>query len=88
MTQDELTKLADDWIRYHVEAKDSPARETTAWATDLYQLEHHDPETLWSLILIIHANKSICTSSGEPVRSTSRGSLGEEWRTIYQPCRS
>lgn len=27
---------------------------TCAWATDLYELEYNDPETLWSLILEIH----------------------------------
>jgi hypothetical protein len=46
VTQDELLGLANDWITYHLSAKGSPEREATAWATDLYELEYHDPETL------------------------------------------
>jgi len=55
MTHDELTRLADNWIRYRYSAKGSSEREVTAWATDLYDLEYDDPETLWLLILAIHA---------------------------------
>jgi hypothetical protein len=55
MTQHELDRLADDWIRYHHATKGSPEREESAWTTDLYELEYHDPETLWLLILAIHA---------------------------------
>lgn len=55
MTQHELDRLADDWIRHHHATKGSPEREETAWTTDLYELEYHDPETLWLLILAIHA---------------------------------
>lgn len=55
MTQDEVLALADAWISYYLAAKDSPEREASAWATDLYELRYHDPETLWLLILTIHA---------------------------------
>src|ERR1700739_2209118 len=55
MTRDELLALADDWISYFLAAKASPEREATAGATDLYELTYHDPETLWLLILAIHA---------------------------------
>jgi hypothetical protein len=27
----------------------------TDWATDLYELEYEDPETLWQLILTTHS---------------------------------
>jgi hypothetical protein len=55
MTQDELSNLADNWIRYWYVPRESPEAEATAWATDLYDLEYDDPETLWLLILAIHA---------------------------------
>lgn len=54
MTQEELDNLADNWIRYWYAPKDSAEAEATAWATDLYDLEYDDPETLWLLILNIH----------------------------------
>jgi hypothetical protein len=54
MTQDELLALADAWISYYLAAKGSHEREMAAWATDLYELEYNDPETLWLLILAIH----------------------------------
>jgi hypothetical protein len=54
MTLEELHKLADAWITYHRCPKVSPDRETTAWATDLYELTCSDPETLWLLIMAIH----------------------------------
>ncbi|MCL2660718.1 MAG: hypothetical protein FWD64_09405, partial [Acidobacteriaceae bacterium] len=41
--------------RYWYAPKGSPEREETAWATDLYEFEYHDPETLWLLIQTIHA---------------------------------
>jgi hypothetical protein len=54
MRQEELLALAEGWIIYHLSAKGSPEREATAWATDLYELEYHDPEALWLLIMAIH----------------------------------
>jgi hypothetical protein len=54
MKQDELCSLADAWISYWHAPKGSLERETNAWATDLYDLECNDPETLWLLILEIH----------------------------------
>ncbi len=53
MTDEELSALADAWIRYHLEPKKSLERETNFGAVDLYELEYHDPETLWLLILTI-----------------------------------
>ena len=55
MNQDELLCLADAWIAYWLAPKGSQEREATAWATDLYELEYDDPETLWQLILTIHS---------------------------------
>jgi hypothetical protein len=55
MTQDEVLALADAWIGFWLSEDGSPEREATAWATDLYELEYNDPETLWLLILAIHA---------------------------------
>jgi len=52
---DELLCRADAWIAYWLAPKGSQEREATAWATDLYDLEYHDPETLWQLILTIHS---------------------------------
>jgi hypothetical protein len=54
MTHEELNNLADNWIRYRHASRNSPEAEATAWATDLYDLEYDDPETLWLLILNIH----------------------------------
>jgi hypothetical protein len=65
MTEDELTILARDWIRYYRAEKGSPEREAAAWATDLYELECHDPESLWLPILAIHAkDQSPCIQQG------------------------
>ena len=55
MTQQELDNLADNWIRCRYAPRGSAEAEATAWATDLYDLEYDDPETLWLLILAIHA---------------------------------
>jgi hypothetical protein len=54
MTQEELDNLADNWIRYRYAPRNSAEAEATAWATDLYDLEYDDPESLWLLILNIH----------------------------------
>ncbi|HEV2577058.1 MAG TPA: hypothetical protein VGU25_07590 [Acidobacteriaceae bacterium] len=54
MNQNELASLASDWIKYWHAPKDSPDRALYADATDLYDLEYNDPETLWLLILEIH----------------------------------
>jgi len=55
MTHEELLALADAWITYWLAPIGSQEREATAWATDLYEFEHEDPETLWQLILTIHS---------------------------------
>ena len=55
MTHDELSSLADAWIAYWLAPKGSQERQATAWATDLYELEYEDCETLWQLILTIHS---------------------------------
>lgn len=55
MTHDEMLSLADAWIAYWLAVEGSSEREATAWATDLYELEYNEPETLWQLILTIHA---------------------------------
>ena len=49
MTDEELSTLADSWIRYHLAPRQSQ-KEPDAWAADTHDLEHHDPETLWRLI--------------------------------------
>jgi hypothetical protein len=55
MTQNELIRLADAWIAYWHAPNGFSERETHAWAaTDLYDLEYGDPETLWLLILEVH----------------------------------
>ena len=54
MDQNELASLADDWIKYWHAPKSSPERERYVDATDLYDLEYNEPETLWLLILEIH----------------------------------
>jgi hypothetical protein len=55
VNHDELLSRADAWIAYWLAGKGSSEREATAWATDLYELEYDDPETLWQLILTIHS---------------------------------
>jgi len=55
MTRGELDSLADAWISCWLAPKGSQEKEATAWATDLYELEYEDPETLWQLILPIHS---------------------------------
>jgi hypothetical protein len=57
MDRDELIALADAWITYHVAPKNSSEREAAAWSTDLYELEYHNPEMLWQLILMIHSKE-------------------------------
>ena len=52
MTHDEMLSLA---VAYWLAVEGSSEREATAWATDLYELEYNEPETLWQLILTIHA---------------------------------
>ncbi|HTV14933.1 MAG TPA: hypothetical protein VME68_09470 [Acidobacteriaceae bacterium] len=54
VTPDQLAALAGDWIAYWHAPDGSPERAALSRATDLYELEYHDPETLWSLILAIH----------------------------------
>jgi len=46
--------LAEAWIAYFRAERYSPECFATAWVTDLYELEYHQPELLWSLILAIH----------------------------------
>lgn len=60
MTPDELNHLAIAWITYWHAPEASAERESYAWATDLYDLEYNEPETLWLLILEVHRrDKSI-----------------------------
>jgi hypothetical protein len=54
MNQIELASLAGDWIKYWHAAQGSGDRERYADATDLYDLQYNEPETLWLLILEIH----------------------------------
>ena len=54
MTQEEIEKQAEAWIRNRHAAKGSPEREATEWANDTYDLLHDDPETLWLLTCISH----------------------------------
>jgi hypothetical protein len=54
MNQIEIASRAQDWIRYWHAPRGSSDREMYADATDLYELQYHDPETLWALILEIH----------------------------------
>ena len=54
MDQNELASLADDWIKYWHAPEGTSERERYADATDLYDLEYNEPETLWLLILEIH----------------------------------
>jgi len=59
MTNEELSTLADGWIRYHLAPRKSQ-KEPLAWAADTHDLEHQDPETLWLLILaILHKDSSM-----------------------------
>jgi hypothetical protein len=55
MTQEEIEQQAEAWIRNRHAAKGSPEREATEWAIETYDLLYDDPETLWLLILAIHA---------------------------------
>jgi len=55
VTPEDLHRQAESWIRHWLAPKGSSEREAYAWATDIYDLEYHDPETLWRLILAIHA---------------------------------
>jgi glycerophosphoryl diester phosphodiesterase len=54
LSSDELNRLADAWIRYWYAPKGSPIRYDLSDATDLYELQYHNPEDLWNLILLIH----------------------------------
>jgi len=56
MTQEEIDRLAKDWIAYWYAPKDSELRIQLHWATEReYDLLDGDPETLWKLILAIHS---------------------------------
>ncbi|WP_158748396.1 DUF6869 domain-containing protein [Acidobacterium sp. S8] len=54
MNQIEIVSLAQDWIKYWHAPEGSSDRKLYADATDLYELQHNDPETFWALILEIH----------------------------------
>ena len=54
MDQNELASLADDWIKYWHAPEGSPERKRYADATNLYDLEYNEPETLWLFVLEIH----------------------------------
>ena len=59
MTQTEIVSLAEAWIAFQHAPKGSTDSESNAWALDLYELEYHDPETLWLLIVEIHQKEII-----------------------------
>ena len=54
LSSDELNRLADAWISYWHAPEGSSIRKELSGATDLYELEYHNPEDLWRLILLIH----------------------------------
>ncbi|MGB9416225.1 MAG: DUF6869 domain-containing protein [Acidobacteriaceae bacterium] len=54
LSNDELNQLADAWISYWHAPEGSTIRNELSGATDLYELEYHNPEDLWKLILLIH----------------------------------
>jgi hypothetical protein len=56
----EIDAQADAWITYWLSPSGSPERNASSWATDTFDLEYEDPETLWLLILAVHRkNQSI-----------------------------
>jgi hypothetical protein len=61
MSNEELDQLADAWIGYWHAPKGSFIRERLADTTDLYELEYHDPENLWKLIILIHRKDQSAT---------------------------
>ncbi|WP_353065449.1 hypothetical protein RBB77_05620 [Tunturibacter psychrotolerans] len=56
MTEEDLNKLADAWIRYYHAPKNSKAYEETVWATEeeLDLLFDGKSEELWQVILKVH----------------------------------
>jgi hypothetical protein len=54
VTSEELSAFADAWIAYWHLPEGSPEKAALHNNADLYDLEYHDPETLWGLILLIH----------------------------------
>jgi hypothetical protein len=56
LTEEDLNKLADAWIRFYHAPRNSKAQEETAWATteELDLLFDGKSEELWQVILKIH----------------------------------
>jgi len=51
MTQDAIVELADAWIRYWQAPEDSVERGDFDLAMRFHDIEHHQPEILWAMIL-------------------------------------
>jgi hypothetical protein len=55
MTQDAVVGLADAWIRYWLAGEDSAERGDFDLAMKFHDIEYHQPEILWAMILAIHS---------------------------------
>jgi len=55
MTQGAVAGLADAWIRYWLAPEDSAEREDFDLAMKFHDVEYHQPELLWAMILAIHS---------------------------------
>lgn len=55
MTQDAILELADAWIRYWQAPEDSAERGDFDLAMRFHDIEYHQPEILWAMILAIHS---------------------------------
>jgi hypothetical protein len=55
MTQDEISRTADTWLRYWHAPSGSPTRESLYWVSDhVRDLLYYEPEELWQFILLVH----------------------------------
>jgi hypothetical protein len=54
MTQDTVAELAEAWIRYWRAPENSPEREDFDLSMKFHDIEYHQPEILWAMILAIH----------------------------------
>jgi hypothetical protein len=55
MTQDAVVELADAWIRYWQAPEDSAERGDFDLAMKFHDIEYHQPEILWAMIVAIHS---------------------------------
>jgi hypothetical protein len=55
MTQDAIAELADAWIRYSQAPEDSAESGDFDLAMKFHDIEYHQPEILWAMILAIHS---------------------------------